>query len=341
MCRFDTMKTAIIVPSDKILYFQSCIECILNQSEKFDSIFVIPWGHDKDKIINLSKQHGDVITIMNHRENTTLEENRNVVLDHIKYKEPSTYKYISFIDDDSLLDEKWLEHMKRMALQLGSKKSFASTVYPIKMKDHTNRNKEKTQSLGHEIINTSPRDVCFYKNHSSCTNPTPHFPCGNSAFIPWEAIVQIYTHDPKIWNHEFRQWQTCFAFGIKLRILRYDCELNKDAIVFHEGAIEKKNRELNESDVKGQLRSRFLLYKKYYPKAEYQEAIQVLNEKLETIWKKKGYPSSIVMKDKIESIFNTAKEEADSTSVDEIWKELIEKMPEEERKQILINPSDR
>ena len=145
-----------------------------------------------------------------------------------------------------------------------------------------------------------------------------------------------------VWDPKFERWQSCFDFGLKLRLVDVSCRLVRSALVKHEGLVERKKGVLEKSEVKNQLRSRILLYDKFYPVAERNEATEALKKRVYEKWKEVGYPNARnlhgeEMVDTFESAI--AEEKELKERVTNIWVKRMESVDEIYRRALLFGSS--
>lgn len=323
----------LVLVSGKADRLQSAMDAINRQSVLFDKVVVIPWGDDKDIIEKIVKSQSIATEIVSRASDNTLEGSRNNALRSIAKEPPD---WVAFIDDDTIIDPSWLCEMKKAADSLGNKFSFASLC-------RSSSNPNIVQSAGHILWESRPLDCSYRKPMSAiCTSYSPLCPCGNSAFVPWEAIKKIRDLDENVWDPRFEQWQTCFDFGLKLRLVGITCRLIRSALVSHEGLIERKKGVLEQRDVMKQLRSRILLYDNFYPVPERTEAIESLKNRLHSKWKNEGYPGAkFLCGEKMVETFNSAlAEEKNLIEGDaNIWLKKIENIDEVRRRVLLFGGS--
>jgi len=326
------LKVVGIVVSGKLKYFQQCIDAISKQEVPFEKVVVVPWGNEREKIEDFAKKQEKIkIQIVPPSEDSTLEGARNNALYSIGSNPPD---WVAFIDDDTEIDSKWLQEMIAAANELGNNYTFASVV--------TYASKPNiVQGAGHILFEARPLD-CAYNHPISaiCTSDDPLCPCGNCAFVPWKAIEEISKLDKEIWDPRFRQWQTCFDFGLKLRLVNFGCRLVRSAFAKHEGACGRK-KVYSKDDVINQLRSRILLYDKFYPEEERKNAMKLLENAVRR-WKKNGYPSAPQCKgNEMEEIFNVAlnQEKELKRGMSKVWLRRMEELDERYRRSLLFDGS--
>ncbi len=260
------------------------------------------------------------------------ETNLNNAIRHLSHQPTDR---VAFLNDDTLLDDHWHESMQQAAQKDGDHVVHASVVL---FKFFPNF----VQSAGHILYNSKPRDHEYRKMISGLADTSrPLCPCGNSAFVPWNAIEEIQGRHSEVWDPDFIRWQSCFDFGLKLRLCGYDCRLVPSARAIHEGYLDKslRGQKLKDEDVKIQLRSRIFLYGKFFPVEERGEAMRILETSLDR-WARSGYPHAEkdVKGNRIWSIYEWAKTEAKSllmkTSTD--WPELLKRMDVQFRRRWLF-----
>ncbi|MCK4814233.1 hypothetical protein KA005_00565 [bacterium] len=274
---------AVVLASGKAERFRKALQAVCEQTMPFKRVVVVPWGGESKEVEEIAKCRKIPTQIVSPSRYATFEENRNNALSVIATNPP---EWVAFIDDDTIIDRTWAGEMITGSKTFGNKCAFASVVTSASHPDCI-------QSAGHVLSAGRPLD-CGYRWPLSAKDTLidPLCPCANSAFVPWRAIERISKLDESVWDPRFQRWQTCFDFGLKVRLVDFGCRLVRSAVATHEGAYERKGV-LQKDDVKGQLRSRILLYDKFYPKQERTEAMDLLAKKrVYGRWKEAGYPNA-------------------------------------------------
>jgi len=288
------------------------------------SLFLVPWGGDAADIQSLAARASPKrIEIIPSSQIPTFEGNRNEALRHLKSCPP---EFVAFLDDDAFPEEAWLGNM----LEAGDADCGVGAFCSRVLTDGTPGNPQDMQSEGHYLLHGSPRDRGF---RGGQLQPDPLCPCGNSAFVRWSAIAKIEELDPDVWDPRFRRWQTCFDFGLKLVLTRTLVKAVPAALLRHRGYMtwteERKAKKASQA-VLGQLRSRFLLYEKFFPRSLAQKARDALSGKYPK-WREQGYPDfeKWIKGDLVEQFVKQACEEAASAIGEErLWRDLMDKRPD-------------
>jgi GT2 family glycosyltransferase len=300
---------------------------------KFNKVVVVPWGNERENIKRIVKEQQITTEVVSSSGDNTLEGSRNNALRAIANDPPD---WVAFIDDDTIIDPSWLCEMMRTGKALGNKFAFASLVRYVSKPNIV-------QSAGHILFEGRPLDCGYGKPTSAiCTTYSPLCPCGNSAFVPWEGIEKISCLDENVWDPRFEQWQACFDFGLKLRLVDVSCRFVRSALAKHEGLIERQKGVLGKEDVRKQLRSRILLYDKFYPVAERTEVIKVLEKRVYEKWKEAGYPNarSLRGEEMVETFKSALAEEKKLKKMEsDIWVKKMERMNEVCRRALLFGGS--
>jgi GT2 family glycosyltransferase len=312
--------SAAVIPSGNPVRIKDCLERLARQTVPFDRIIVAVWGQNPEQeqqVISLATSTLQNVEIVESEEDTRPESNLNNAIRHLS-RNPTNR--VAFLNDDTFLDERWHESMQYAAQRDGEKVSHASLVI---FKSFPNL----VQGAGHILIKAKPRDHEYKKTISGPLDSQPLCPCGNSAFVPWGALEEILNRDSRVWEPDFIRWQSCFDFGLKLRLSGCGCRLVSSARAIHEGYLDKSLRgeKLKAEEVKMQLRSRRLLYGKFFPEEERKEAVDILERSLER-WAQSGYPhAEDVSGDLVRSIYTMAKMEAKGLleKVSLEWLELV------------------
>lgn len=242
-------------------------------------------------------------------DDTRLEANRNAALAHLAANEHP--KFVAFLDDDTFVDSKWLDTLLTVAKLSPDTGAFSSLV-----------RSEKTnaiQSCGHKFEEFSPHDVGFEKP-KNC-RLTPLCPCGNCALVRWEVIENIREHDRAIWDPRFELWQTCFDFGLKFVLTGGVTKFVCNAQARHLGYLswDEETRQRNVSKVpRAQLRSRYLLHRKFLPPELQVDADKKIESNTKSRWAQCGYPGfkAFLRGPALERILEEARAQAD-----ELWEQ--------------------
>ncbi len=327
------IKTAVIIVSDNAQRIKDCLEKVKDQTSPFEIIIIVGWGKERTQVFEKARSIIIDIIEIEADKDTTLEANRNKAINYI-INEKENIDRVAFIDDDTLIDKDWHKEMIKAAIRDGDKIAHSTLVKFFS-------NQEMIQSAGHIFKNYKPFDVAY--KDSTPINIEPICPCGNSAFVPWNAIMDIKKIDDNVWDPSFDQWMTCFDFGLKLKLCGYNTKIANTASATHEGYLNNlyNGKKLNELQVFKQIRSRFLLYRKFFPENEYNNAILVFKESYQT-WINNGHPSFEyhIIGQRLECLINDAKmkaEEIYKLKCNSIWKEKMKKMTKEEKMKILHN----
>jgi GT2 family glycosyltransferase len=325
------LSSAAIIASGNPQRIGRCLQLLAKQTMPFDRIIVVAWGEQKQDVISRATSTAENVEIVESSDDTKLESNRNDAITHLS-RNPTNR--VAFLDDDTFLDKRWHESMQYAVEQDGDTVSHATVVMFKSIPT-------LVQSAGHILDNAKPLDL-GYKREVACLpkSKNPLCPCGNSAFVPWSAIEQIQKKDSEVWDPKFDHWQTCFDFGLKLRLCGYDCHLVPLAHATHEGYIDKslRGQKLKKEHVKNQLRSRLLLYGKFFPTDERKEAMKVLEKSVKR-WSQKGYPhaGNHIKGDRVKPIFKSAQSESkhllDKTS--RVWLKLVKCLDVQPRRRLL------
>lgn len=234
-------------------------------------LVLVPYGPHKDSI-RLLAPDGTIICPAGN--DTSLEANRNEALKALRTKE---IDFVAFMDDDTFVDQQWLDEMLKAAKASQETAAFASVVRTCGSSD--------IQACGHVLKRAAPHDVLNSAQEPLC-------PCGNCAFVRWPAIKRIAERDSFTWDPRFNQWQTCFDFGLKLVLTGSRTKIVRKATAQHRGyktwGDQLKNQKKDTAPV-GQLTSRYLLYLKFAP-AELRPAIENEMTGKVTRWRSRGYP---------------------------------------------------
>jgi hypothetical protein len=235
-------------------------------------VVFVPWGTQQS---DLNRMTPSELLICAPSSDTSLEGNRNTALNYLQRSPPDL---VAFIDDDAFVGPGWLTAMRYAAITQPNTSAFASNV--------SFEGTGEVQSKGHAFTRAAPHDRGF-RGH--CLDRPVLCPCGNSAVVRWAAIERIWKVDQAAWDPLFAQWQTCFDFGLKLVLTGSVSDIVSDAHAIHRGycawtAAEKEDKA--RQSVFGQLRSRFLLYKKFLPKKLEAAACAEMNVKK---WRSQGY----------------------------------------------------
>jgi hypothetical protein len=124
-----------------------------------------------------------------------------------------------------------------------------------------------------------------------------------------------------------------------MRLLGYDCHLIFSAHALHDGYLDQilMGHLLEEKDVKNQLRSRLLLYGKFFPEVERKEALQFLERSVDR-WERKGYPGTGIKGDRIKPLFEIAQVESGNLlrQSSHLWLERVERLDVQLQRKLLF-----
>ena len=316
------LSSTAIIPSGNPERVDGCLQRLVRQTVPFDRIIIAVWGTSIKEREEVSRRAHSVLRSAEVVESGTDVRPETNLNNAIKYLSNRPTNRVAFLNDDTLLDDHWHESMQQAAQKDGDHVVHASVVF---FKFFPNF----IQSAGHILYNSKPRDHKYRKMISGLADASqPLCPCGNSAFVPWNALQEIQRGHPEVWDPNFIRWQSCFDFGLKLRLRGYDCRLVSSARAVHEGYLDKslRGQKLKDEDVKIQLRSRIFLYGKFFPEKERKEAMKILESSLDR-WARGGYPHAgrKVKGDVIRSMYACAKIEAknllEKTSTE--WLQLL------------------
>ena len=188
------------------------------------------------------------------------------------------------------------------------------------------------QSCGHIFPDGKPYDLHYKESVSKVTNEAqPLCPCTNSAFVPWSALQEIAVIDHNYFDLLFKR-MTCFDLGLKLRLLGYGCELIPTARATHSGYLQEND--IGEKRVLEELRSRLLLYKKFLPYEEHQNAMRTLQKRIEC--QKKNYPRSTISGKRLRLLFDNVSQYVAGIKTNPRWKELAEALPQGLRRDFFV-----
>jgi GT2 family glycosyltransferase len=330
------LTSAAIIVSNNPERIEECLQYVAKQTVPFDRIIIIAWSRypqQKQEIVNRATCTIKNVEIVEPRNDTRLESNRNKAITYLARNPTDS---VAFLDDDIFLDERWHEAMQRAAKYDGDTVSHATLVV-------FKSNRNLVQSAGHILNNTKPLDLGYKKQKVTYLSKTekPLCPCGNCAFVPWSAIEQIQKIDPEIWDPNFDKWQTCFDFGLKLRLCGYDCHLVPSARAIHEGYLDKsvRGQKLKEKDIKNQLKSRLLLYSKFFSKDERKGAMRILEESVNR-WSQNGYPHAEdhIRGDCLKCLLKCAQSEAKDLLeiTSDVWLKLVNRLDVQSRRRLLF-----
>ncbi len=328
------LSSAAIIPSGNSERIKECLQHLAKQTVPFDRIIVAAWGQNaqrKQQVLRAAISTIENVEIVESENDRRPETNLN---NGISYLSGRPTNRVTFLNDDTLLDKKWHESMQQAAIHDGDKVAHA-TVVMFKSKPNL------IQSAGHILGNAKPREFEYKKiTLETSKDKRPLCPCGNSAFVPWSAIEQIRKMDPHVWDPNFIRWQSCFDFGLKLQLCGYDCHIVPSARAIHEGYLDKslKGEKLKKKDVKDQLRSRLLLYDKFFPNSERKKAMKIL-EKSVRRWSQKGYPhAENVNGDLIKCLLERAQIESKDLleNTSHLWIGLVNRLDVQARRRLLF-----
>jgi GT2 family glycosyltransferase len=327
-----TFSAAAVIPSNNPERIKRCFQHLVKQTVQFDRIIVVVWDRamlNKQRVIESASRIISKVEIVESGFDTRPETNLNR---GIRCLSTNPTDFVAFLNDDTYLDERWHESMQNAACNHGKKALYASVV-------QFDSNPNLIQSAGHFLNRSRPLDLHYKTRFQQVPDlPEPLCPCGNAAFIPWCAIEQIQEKEDQVWDPSFERWQSCFDFGLKMRLLGYDCHLISSAHALHDGYLDQilMGHLLEEKDVKNQLRSRLLLYGKFFPEAERKEALQLLERSVDR-WERKGYPGSEIKGDRIKSLFEIAQVESENLlkQSSHLWLERVERLDVQSQRKLL------
>jgi glycosyltransferase involved in cell wall biosynthesis len=335
-----TFSTVAVVASGDPILLNICLLTLARQN--LQDTIVLPWGNKSPEVRKIAERFGAII--IEYREDKdedrTLESHRNVAIRYIK-EETGVPDYVLFLDDDTVLSDNW--HRQMLASRDEVEICYATVVAFSKYQD-------TIQSAGHCFEwKGRPHDLWYRRKVASIpllrqdlSLFRPLCPCANCALIPWKAIGKIQAKDSNVWDPRFERWQTCFDFGLKLRLLGYGCKLVEASMAYHRGYQERCfEGSLGDEDfVFKQLRSRILLYLKFFPPDEFQEAINSLKETVRNKWAKEGYPcADPKTRSEISRIYARAEREADKLfrkNENTMWLDLVKNLEKRTRKSLLL-----
>ncbi|MFX0203377.1 MAG: glycosyltransferase family 2 protein [Candidatus Hodarchaeota archaeon] len=286
-------------------------------SLKGTRLILVPFGSECDDIRMKAPKEAE---ICHPTEDTSLEANRNTALAYLASLEHP--EFVAFLDDDTFTDQGWLNAMLDAATANPTTAAFASKVRSFCT--------GTIQSCGHILEKAAPHDLGLKDGAIG----TPMCPCGNCAFVRWSAIQRIREVDSDCWDPRFQQWQTCFDFGLKLVLTGSTTDLVHEATAQHQGYMtwdeKEKEKRKNTAPIR-QLRSRFLLYRKFLPENLVEQVRAQMKEREER-WQKTGYPGfkNLLKGSEISSVMESAWGDADTLwhcKPDKTWKNLMTKHP--------------
>ena len=291
--------------------FQKWLSCSWSHL-KGTRLILVPYGKESNSISEIAPSDAEVCQ---PGENTSLEANRNTALSYLDSSEHP--KLVAFLDDDTFVGHEWLNEILSAVNGNHTTDAFASIVSSF--------NKNEIQSCGHFFNKAAPLE--FLQKHGN-----PLCPCGNCAVVRWSALQKIREVNPNYWDPRFKQWQTCFDFGLKLVLTNSTTLLVREATAQHQGFLtwneEEKEKRKNTAPFQ-QLRSRFLLYKKFLPENLETQVEEGMTRRA-NLWQQRGYPKfeRHLKGVELNDIIVNAKRDADNLwrkQPDEIWKKLMEK----------------
>jgi len=336
-----TPSTYAIVASNCPDIFKSCLQQLEKQKPFISEKIVIPWGKQSDEVRKIAATSKAII--LDHGEASCFQDNHNLAIRHIQTN-MSLPEYVLFLDDDTFLDDNWHEHTRIAVASDKAERCYATVVTHSRYKDtiqaagHFIRKKGRPHDLWYdkkiENISCLLRDLSPYK---------PLCPCANCALIPWKALEKIKAKDVEVWDPRFGRWQGCFDFGLKLRLVGYDCRVMEASRAYHHGYQERCHegiRLLSRQEVMSQLQSRILLYHKFYPANEYQEAMENLEVTMTTKWTRNRYPcADHEIRKEITCIYKEARRKAErlfQKNPNTVWLELVTKLEQGDRRSLLL-----
>lgn len=326
--------SAAIIPTNSPELIEGCLLSLLKQTVPFKRVIIVPWGQDHDRkkaVINKAKNIIKDVEIVIPEGDERPESNLNLAIRHLS-RDPTDR--VAFLNDDVFLDERWHETVQNAAKQDGNKVSQATLVV-------FKSNPNLIQSAGHYLFNARPHDLAYREGFKGLLmGREPLGPCGNSAFIPWNAIEEILQKE-EVWDPNFDHWQSCLDFDLKLRLCGYQCHLVLSARCVHEGYLDRSLNgiKLKEDVVKGQLKSRLLLYGKFYPEEDRKKAITILEGSMKR-WVIQGYPHGEpdVKGDRLEILFECARKESEVLlkKTSRVWLERMIRLNTQDKRRLLF-----
>jgi GT2 family glycosyltransferase len=326
--------SAAIIPTNNPERIKECLFFLLKQTMPFERIIIVPWGQDheqKNEVITRAKNIINNVEIVVPAGDERPESNLNCA---IRYLSRDPTDRVAFLNDDVFLDEKWHETVQDAAKNDGNRVSHATLVV-------FRSSPNLVQSAGHLLFNTRPHDLAYKKGFNELSmERDPLGPCGNSAFIPWNAIEEILRNE-EVWDPNFEHWQSCLDFGLKLQLCGCKCHLVMSARCVHEGYLDKSlnGMRLKENHIKKQLRSRLLLYGKFYPDEDRKEAIMILERSLNR-WLIEGYPHGEpeIKADRLKTLFECARKESEALlgKISGVWLEMVICLDAQSRRKLLF-----
>jgi hypothetical protein len=278
-------------------------------------LLLIPWGRNHSEVADLAPRSAKVI----ESNDQTLEGNRNAAIRVIS-EDPSSL--IAFVDDDAYLDEAWQSAIEEAANQNSDAGAFASQVRSI--------GTDSIQGRGHVLTDGAPHD----RGHNG-VNPSASVltPCFNSGVVRWSSLERVLAVDEEPWDPRFRQWQTCFDFGLKLKLTGCESIEARGAGVQHGGYMTwtpERRRADAERAACGQIRSRLLLYDKFFDGDVKQALDQAFDERVAR-WRVSGYPGfkEFIKGEHVDQVVRAARADlAKMPRTGEQWKERMMSRPD-------------
>jgi len=327
--------TAILVPSNSPERIERCFQCLSVQTVPFDRVVLVVWGessHQKQEVVTRARGAIKNFEVVGSGSDIRPETNLNLGLAHLSYFPPG---YVAIINDDTFLHERWNETVQEAAQCHGTNMAYATVVFFQNCPG-------LVQSAGHILKDARPHDQQYKVAIEQLSNRSkPLCPCGNAAFVPWELIEKIWEKDGEVWDAKFERWQSCFDFGLKMWLCGFGCSLIPSAQALHNGYLDNilAGRRITDEDVKKQLRSRLLLYSKFYPLEERSQAMGLLRASVER-WAQRGYPGAAddIKGDRIRSIYDIAKNEflRLREMVNPVWLDLMGRLDGQTRRSLLF-----
>lgn len=308
------LKTIAVVCSSRTEHLQISLACAWSQTVPFAKIVVVAWGANATGVSSLAIGLENVQVVFGPESGTTSVQ-RNVGLKHARTLKPNN---IVFFDDDTFLQETWHEHVQRSNESVGANFTIGSIVTFAS-------NPMRIQSSGHLFSEYRPLDLAYGVNVNegierrlqtvSVRAETFSCPCANCALIPWAALERIVKIDGNYFDEKFPRL-ICFELGFKMHRLGYGYVVAPGAFAAHDGYLHRQN--LQTSDVKDQLLSRILLYKKFLPVSQRELAFADLDARV-LRWASNKYPHSRIAGQDLMHAYNLAQAESQSHEFGASW----------------------
>ena len=197
-------------------FISSCIDSILNQSNKSFEVIIVD-NASTDGSVNFLKKQFPEVKIVELKKNYGFATGNN-----IGFKE-SSGEYIALINNDAVLDKSWLENMVSMIE--GSKQTgFCSSKIII-------TNTDDIDSIGDKFTTAfAGTKVGEYQSHKNFLKPIKmHGVCAAAALYKREMINDIgFFHDIFFLNHEDTD------LNMRAWLSGWKCYFTPDAIAYHD-----------------------------------------------------------------------------------------------------------